>query len=411
MMGFPPQTKEAIDHARSADVPIVVAINKIDKPGADIDRVKSELAKLDIIGEDWGGDILMQNISAKQSQGIDELLDAILLQAEVMELKAPVACPGKGVVIESSLDKGRGAVATIILDSGTVNTGNIVVAGNSYGRVRAMMDDQGKKIKTCGPAIPFEMLGLSEVPSPGDELIVVKSDKEARQLISEKSDSDNKDISPVLNPFDSLQKELDENKRVNLLIKADTHGSLEALKDSLSNLSNDEITVNIVGASVGGINEGEINLATTTNALIIGFNVKSQPIAAKMAQEKININKILPTIYDVINDVSLLVKGMMKPQYNERVIGAAKVKELFNISKMGVIAGCIIVDGSVTSDCKVRVIRQDAVIYEGEITSLRREKSTATEVKSGTECGIGIKSYNDFDKGDKLEFFHLERIN
>ncbi len=410
--GVMPQTREAIQHARAAGVPIIVAVNKIDKPDADIDRVKTELSKEEVIAEDWGGQDIFVYVSAKTGEGIDQLLDAILLQAEVLELKSVAQARARGVVIESSLDKGRGPVATLLVQQGTLNRGDMILAGQEYGRVRAMFDEAGEAIESAGPSMPVVVLGLSGVPQAGDEVLGVTNERKAREAASQRHDRKREtrlarqQAANLQNLFDNMGKE--EQIIVNLLIRADVQGSVEALRDALTKLSNDEVQVNVVASGVGAITESDASLAQASSAIIIGFNVRADAAARKMIQENELDLHYYSVIYDAIDEVTKAINGLLGTEVRENIIGLAEVKEVFRSSRLGAIAGCLVVEGIVKRKNPIRVLRDNVVIFEGELESLRRFKDEASEVQSGTECGIGVKQYNDVKPGDQIECF--ERI-
>jgi translation initiation factor IF-2 len=406
--GMMPQTEEAIQHARSADMPIVVAVNKIDKEQADPDRVKNELAAKEVIPEDWGGDVQFVNVSAHTGEGIDALLDAVLLQAELLELTASKNVPAKGVVVESSLDKGRGAVSTVLVQNGTLRGGDIVIAGMQYGRVRAMLDENGKAIKEAGPSIPVEILGLNGTPDAGDEFVVVENERKAREVAEFREEKSRKDrlqrqqASKLENMFSNMGQ--DEVRTLNVVLKTDVRGSLEALTASLNDIGNEEVQVQIVGSGVGGITGTDANLALTTNAVIIGFNVRADATARKIIDEEGLDLRYYSVIYDIIDHVKQALTGMLAPEYKEEIVGIAEVRDTFKSPKFGQVAGCMVLEGTIYRNKKIRVLRDDIVIFEGELESLRRFKDDVNEVRSGTECGIGVKNY-DVKVGDKIEVF------
>ena len=410
--GVMPQTKEAIQHARAAEVPIIVAINKMDKPEAQPDRVMQELVAEEVVPEDWGGDTQFIQVSAKTGLGIDELLDAVLLQAEVLELQAVRDGHAKGIIVESSLDKGRGPVATVLVQSGTLKKGDAVVAGVEYGRVRAMFDELGKAVQEAGPSIPVQVLGLSGTPSAGDDLIALPDEKKAREVaeLRREQQRDTRLAEQKATKLDQMFSRMGEGDiaYVNLVIKADVQGSVEALKDSLSKIDTDEAKVRIVAAGVGGINESDAHLAVTSDAAIIGFNVRADASARKVIEEHDLDLRYYSIIYEVIDDVKSAVSGLLTPEIKEEIIGLAEVRDVFRSSKLGAIAGCMVMDGTVKRHNPIRVLRDNVVIYEGELESLRRHKDDVNEVKSGTECGIGVKNYNDIKIGDQIEVY--ERI-
>ncbi len=410
--GVMPQTKEAIQHARAAGVPLIVAINKIDKPDADAERVKSELSKEEVIAEDWGGEELFVPVSAITGEGIEDLLEGISLQAELLELKADPERRAQGLVIESSLDKGRGPMATILIQNGTLKRGEMVLAGQEFGRVRAMFDERGEAIGSAGPSMPVVILGLSGVPFAGDEVIVVANERKAREAAGQRQDSHREgrlaqqQAANLQNLFDNMGK--GEQMAVNLLIRADVQGSVEALKDALTKLSNDEVKVNIVASGVGAITGSDASLAHASGAIIIGFNVRADNSARKVIQENELDIHYYSIIYEAIDEVKSAITGMLGTEIKEQIVGLAEVKDVFRSSKLGAIAGCLVVEGHVKRANPIRVLRDNVVIFEGELESLRRFKDDAGEVQSGTECGIGVKMYNDIKPGDQIECF--ERI-
>ncbi len=412
--GVMPQTEEAIKHARAGDVPIIVAVNKIDKPEADPERVKTELSSREVIPEEWGGDTMFVNVSAKTGEGVEQLLEAVLLQSEVLELRAAHDGPATGVVIESSLDKGRGPVATILVQSGVLRKGDILLAGREFGRVRAMIDENGNQIDEAGPSYPAEVLGLSRTPNAGDEAMVVADERKAREIAEfrQGKDRENRMARQQAAKLDNLFSQMADGETVtlNVLIKADVQGSSEALADSLLKLCNDElgVKVNIVSNGVGGITETDINLAVASNAIVVGFNVRAEASARKIVEDEGVDMRYYSVIYNVIDDVKDAISGMLSPEVRESIIGIALVRDVFRSSKLGAIAGCIVESGVVRRSNPIRVLRDNVVIYEGELESLRRFKDDVNEVKSGTECGIGVKNYNDVKPGDQIEVF--ERI-
>ena len=410
--GVMPQTKEAIQHARAAGVPLIVAINKIDKPDADLERVKSELSKEEVIAEDWGGEELFVPVSAITGEGIEDLLEGISLQAELLELTADPDRRAKGLVIESSLDKGRGPMATVLVQNGTLKRGEMVLAGQEFGRVRAMFDESGEAIESAGPSMPVVILGLSGVPFAGDEMLVVANERKAREAAGQRQDRHREgrlaqqQAANLQNLFDNMGK--GEQLTVNLLIRADVQGSVEALKDSLTNLSNDEVKVNIVASGVGAITGSDASLAHASGAIIIGFNVRADNSARKVIQENDLDLHYYSIIYEAIDEVKAAITGMLGTEVREQIVGLAEVKDVFRSSKLGAIAGCLVIEGHVKSANPIRVLRDNVVIFEGELESLRRFKDDVKEVQSGTECGIGVKMYNDVKPGDHIECF--ERI-
>jgi translation initiation factor IF-2 len=410
--GVMPQTIEAIQHAKAAGVPIVVAINKIDKEEADPDRVKQELVTHEVIPEEWGGENMFAHVSAKSGEGIDALLDTLLLQAEVLELKTVAEGPGQGVVVESRLDKGRGVVATILVQSGTLKKGDILLAGQEYGRVRAMLNELGQSIAEAGPSIPVEVLGLSGTPGAGDESIVVPDERKAREIALFRQGKfrevklARQKAAKLENMFSQMQP--GEVNSLNIVLKADVHGSSEALHDALTKLSNDEVKVNIIASGVGSINESDANLAVASNAIIIGFNVRADSSAKRLiAEENIDLH-YYSVIYEAIDEVKAAIGGMLAPEIREQIVGIAEVRDVFRSPKIGAVAGCMVTEGQVKRNNPIRVLREHIVIYEGELESLRRFKDDVNEVKAGMECGIGVKNYNDVQVGDHIEVY--ERI-
>ncbi len=412
--GVMPQTQEAVLHAKAAGVPIVVAVNKIDKPDANPDNIKNGLAALDVIPEEWGGDAPFVHVSAKFGTGIDELLEAVLLQAEVLELTATPSAPGRGVVVESRLDKGRGPVATVLVQNGTLRQGDIVLAGVNYGRVRAMLDENGQPIKDAGPSIPVEILGLDGTPEAGDELTVVADEKKAREIALFRQGKfrevklARQQSSKLENIFETMGQ--DEKKTLNIVLKTDVRGTLEALQGSLSDLGNDEVQVRVVAGGVGGITESDANLALASNAVLFGFNVRADAGARKIVEQEGLDLRYYNVIYDIIEDVKKALTGMLGSDVRENILGIAEVRDVFRSPKFGAIAGCMVVEGTVYRNRPIRVLRDDVVIYEGELESLRRFKDDVSELRAGMECGIGVKSYNDVRVGDKIEVFEKVQV-
>ena len=408
--GVKPQTIEAIQHAKAAGVPIVVAVNKVDKEDADPDRVKTELSQHDIIPEDWGGDVMFVNLSAKTGEGIDNLLDAILLQAEVLELKAVASGPAKGVVIESRLDKGRGPVATVLVQQGLLEKGDILLAGMEYGSIRMLIDDTGNSVLSVGPSMPVEVLGLSGTANAGDVAFVVESERKAREvaLFRQGKFREVKLARQQAAKLENLFKQVSDANKVgilNIVLKADVQGSVEALTESLVKLSTDEVKVNIVSSGVGGINESDVNLALASQAIMIGFNVRADATARRLVEaESVDLH-YYSIIYNAIDEVKQALTGMLKPQFKEEIIGLAEVRDVFRSSKFGTIAGCMVIEGTVKRNNPIRVLRDNVVIYEGGLESLKRFKEDANEVRNGMECGIGVKDYNDVKVGDQIEVF------
>jgi len=412
--GVMPQTKEAIQHARAAGVPLIVAINKIDIPDSDLERVKSELSQEEVISEEWGGEELFVPVSAKTGEGIEDLLEGILLQAELLELKADPERRAQGLVIESSLDKGRGPVATILVQNGTLKRGEMVLAGQEFGRVRAMFDESGAAIESAGPSMPVVILGLSGVPYAGDEVLVVANERRAREAASQRQDRQRESrlaqqqAANLQNLFENMGK--GEQLSVNLLIRADVQGSVEALKDSLVSLSNEDVKVNIVASGVGAITESDASLAQASGAIIIGFSVRADSSARKVIQDNELDLHYYSIIYEAIDEVKAAITGMLGTETRETIVGLAQVKDVFRSSKLGAIAGCLVIEGHVKSSNPIRVLRNNVVIFEGELESLRRFKENVSEVQSGTECGIGVKMYNDVKPGDQIECFERTEV-
>ncbi len=412
--GVMPQTREAVQHAKAAGVPLVVAVNKIDKPGADLDRIRNELSVEGVTSEDWGGDTPFVKVSAKMGTGVDELLEAVLLQAEILELKATPSAPGRGVVVESRLDKGRGPVATVLVQDGTLRQGDMVLCGSNYGRVRAMLDENGKPVKEAGPAIPVEILGLDGTPDAGDELSVVADEKKAREVALFRQGKFREvklaraHAGKLENIFENMGQE--EKKTLNIVLKADVRGSLEALQGSLGGLGNDEVQVRVIGGGVGGITESDANLALASNAVLFGFNVRADAGARKIVEQEGLDMRYYNVIYDIIEDVKKALTGMLGSDVRENILGIAEVRDVFRSPKFGAIAGCMVIEGTVYRNRPIRVLREDVVIFEGELESLRRFKDDASEVRAGMECGIGVKSYNDVKVGDKIEVFEKVQV-
>jgi translation initiation factor IF-2 len=407
--GVKPQTIEAIQHSRAAGVPMVVAMNKMDKPDADIDRLKTELSQQQVIPEDWGGDTQFIPVSAKTGEGVDDLLDALLLQAEVLELKAVEDCPAQGVVIESTLDKGRGPVATILVQNGVLRRGDTLVTGQEMGRVRAMFDEAGRPIESAGPSMPAVVLGLSGTPDAGEDALVINDERKAREL-AEFRQQKQREIKLAKQQQTKLEDMFSrmgtgETTMLNIVLKADVQGSVEALRDSLTKIQTDEVAVKVVSAGVGGINETDANLAVASNAILIGFNVRADAAARRIVEEHGIDLHYYSVIYDAIDQVKAAVSGMLSPEITEEIIGLAEVRDVFRAPKIGAIAGCMVVEGAVKRSAPIRVLRDNVVIYEGELESLRRFKDDVNEVRSGTECGIGVKGYNDVQVGDQIEVF------
>ncbi|VAW60601.1 Translation initiation factor 2 [hydrothermal vent metagenome] len=417
--GVMPQTVEAVQHAKAAGVPLIVAVNKMDKEDADPDRVKTELGSHEVIPDDWGGDNIFVNVSAKTGEGIDDLLDAINLTAEVMELMAPTKGHAQGLVVEATLDKGRGVTTTVLIQKGCLKKGDTLLAGQEYGRVRAMFDENGRQIDEAGPSIPVVVLGLSATPSAGDPVQVMTDERDARELAASRNNKE-RDIRFAAQQqakLDSLFTNLGkgEVKMLKVLLKADVQGSLEAIRDSLMKLAadNEEVDVAIVGSGVGGINETDISLAVASNAVVLGFNVRADAAARKSVSERGVDMRYYSVIYDLIDSVKLALTGMLSAKFKEEIIGLAEVKDIFKSPKFGLIAGSIVTEGTIKRSQPIRVLRENIVIYEGELESLRRFKDAVEEVRSGTECGIGVKNYNDVKVGDQIEVFErveMERV-
>lgn len=411
--GVMPQTVEAIQHAKAAGVPIVVAVNKMDKAGADPDRIKTELSKYELIPEAWGGDTMFIPVSAKTGLGIDNLLDSLLVTAELLELKAPVDGPVQGVVIESRLDKGRGPVATILVQKGTLQKGNVLLAGNEYGRVRLMLDERGEPVTAAGPSMPVEVVGLSGTPTAGDEAVVVAEERKAREIALYRQGKF-REVKLAQQRMRTAEDMFDrvgegEQKALNVVLKADVQGSIEALQNALANLSTSEVTVRVIGSGVGGITESDANLALASKAIILGFNVRADNVARRLAEQEGLIIHYHSIIYDLIDEVKSALSGMLSPEVKEHILGLAEVREVFRSPKLGAIAGCMVVEGVVRRNCPIRVLRDNVVIHEGELDSLRRFKEDVHEVRHGMECGIGVKNYVDVKAGDQIEVY--ERVS
>ena len=412
--GVMPQTEEAVQHAKAAGVPLIVAVNKMDKEGADPDRVKNELAAKDVIPEDWGGDTQFVNVSAITGEGIDALLDAVLLQSELLELTAARDVPAQGVVIESRLDKGRGPIASILVQGGTLRKGDIVLAGLQYGRVRAMLDENGKPIDEAGPSIPVEILGLDGTPDAGDQFAAVENEKRAREIAVFRQEKtrdaklQRQQAAKLDNMFESMTA--GEKKTLNVVVKTDVRGSLEAIQSALVELGNEEVQVNIVSGGVGGIAESDVTLAITSGAVMFGFNVRADTSARRLIESEAVDLRYYNVIYDLIDDVKSALSGMLAPELREEIVGIAEVRDVFRSPKFGLIAGCMVIEGTVYRSKPIRVLRDNVVIYEGELESLRRFKDDANEVRSGVECGIGVKNYNDVKEGDSIEVYEVKEV-
>jgi len=411
--GVMPQTKEAISHAKAAGVPIVVALNKIDKPEANPDRVKSELVAEEVIPEEFGGESPFIPVSAKTGQGIEMLLENVLLQAEVLELKAPVAAMAKGLVIEARIDKGRGPVATVLVQSGTLKKGDIILAGSAFGRVRAMLNETGRQIDDAGPSIPAEILGLTEVPHAGDEMIVLGDERKAREiaLFRQGKFRDVRLAKQQAAKLENMFENMGEGAKVlSLIVKADVQGSQEAISTAMQKLSTDEVRVNVVHAAVGAITESDINLAIASKAVVIGFNVRADQSSRKLAEANGIDLRYYTIIYDAVDDVKNAMQGMLAPERREQVLGLVEIRQVFKVSRLGNIAGCMVLEGIVRRGAQVRLLRDNVVIWTGELDSLKRFKDDAKEVKEGFECGLTLKNYDDIQEGDQLEVFEIQEI-
>jgi translation initiation factor IF-2 len=412
--GIMPQTIEAINHAKAAKIPIIVAINKMDKPEANPDRIKQQLTEYDLIPEEWGGDTIICPISAKKGTGLEELLEMVLVTAEVAELKANPNRRAKGTVIEARLDKSRGPIATLLVQNGTLHQGDIIIAGTAVGRVRVMTNDKGRTVKTAGPSTPVEITGLGDVPAPGDDFNAVTDERMARELVEQRRQAEKDAAANAMTKvtLDNLFAKMQEGemKELPLIVKADVQGSAEAVKASLEKLSNDEVRVKVIHTGVGAINESDILLGSTAGAIIVGFNVRADAAAQASGQRaKVDI-RYYRVIYDAIDEIEAAMKGMLAPKFQEVVIGHAEVRMTYKVSAVGTIAGCMVKDGKVTRDAKVRVLRDNIVIHEGEVGSLQRFKDAAKEVTAGYECGMSILKFNDIKEGDIFECFAMEQI-
>ena len=412
--GVMPQTKEAVQHSRAAGVPLIIAVNKMDKETADPDRVKTELSQLEVISEEWGGEHQFVNVSAKTGMGVDELLEAISLQAEVLDLKATPTGPGRGIVIESRLDKGRGPIASVLVQEGEVKAGDILLCGEEYGRVRAMRDENGKDVKLAGPSTPVEILGLSGVPVAGEDALVVQDERKAREVAGKRHQKKRElklarqQKAKLENMFANM--EAGDVSELNVVLKADVQGSVEAISESLIKLSTSEVKVNIVGSGVGGITETDASLAAASSAIVVGFNVRADATARKVIEaEEIDL-RYYSVIYDLIDEVKAAMSGMLAPEFKQEIIGLAEVRDVFKSPKLGAIAGCMVTEGIVKRSNPIRVLRENVVIYEGELESLRRFKDDVQEVRNGMECGIGVKNYNDVKVGDQIEVFEIIEV-
>jgi translation initiation factor IF-2 len=412
--GVMPQTKEAVQHAKAAGVPLIVAINKIDKEGSDLDRVKTELSQIEVISEAWGGEHQFVNVSAKTGEGVDGLLEAIILQAELLDLKAPPTGSAKGVVIESRLDKGRGPVASVLIQEGQLKAGDILLCGIEYGKVRAMRDEHGKDVIVAGPSTPVEVLGLSGVPIAGEDALVVQDERKAREVAG-KRHTKQREVKLAKQQKAKLENmfahmEAGDVSELNVVLKADVQGSVEAISESLTKLSTDEVKVNIVGSGVGGITETDASLAAASSAIVIGFNVRADASARRIIESNEIDLRYYSIIYQLIDEVKLAMTGMLAPEFRQEIIGLAEVRDVFKSPKIGAIAGCMVTEGIVKRSAPIRVLRENVVIYEGELESLRRFKDDVQEVRNGTECGIGVKNYNDVKAGDQIEVFETVEV-
>jgi len=412
--GVMPQTIEAIAHAKAAKVPIVVALNKIDRPEANPERIKQDLAGHEVVPEEWGGDTMFAPVSAKTGEGVDKLLESVLLQAEVLELKAAKEALAKGIVIEARLDKGRGPVATVLVQSGTLKRGDVVLAGAVFGRVRAMLDENGKAVDSAGPSIPVEIQGMSDVPAAGADVLVLGDERKAREiaLFRQGKFRDVKLAMQQSSKAENMFEQIGEagKKTLSIIIKSDVQGSYEAMSHALPKMSTDEVKVNIVHCGVGGITESDVNLALASKAVIIGFNTRADAMARKLAESSGVDIRYYNVIYEALDDVKAALSGMLAPERRESQIGMVEVREVYKISKVGTVAGCMVTDGLVKRGSKVRVLRDNVVIHTGELDSLKRFKDDAREVKSGFECGLSLRSYDDIKVGDQLEVFEVVEV-
>ena len=412
--GVMPQTEEAVQHARAANVPIVVAMNKIDKEEADTDRVKTELASREVIPEDWGGDVQFIPASANTGQGVEELLEAVLLQAELLELTAVHEGPARGTVVESRLDRGRGPVATVLVQNGLLKVGDAILAGEQVGKVRALVDESGNHVEQAGPSIPVEILGLSGTPDAGDELLVLESERKAREVAEFRAER-TRDAEHKRQQAQKLDQmfanmEAGEVSNLNIILKTDVRGTLEALSTALQKLATDEVRVNLIAQGVGGITESDATLASSAGAIILGFNVRADAGARQVIERDGIELRYYSVIYDIVDDVKAAMSGLLAPELREEIVGVAEVRDVFNSPKFGQIAGCMVVEGIVYRNKKIRVLRDNVVIYEGELESLRRFKDDVNEVRNGTECGVGVKNYTDVKSGDKIEVFDVREV-
>jgi len=412
--GVMPTTIEAIHHAKAAGLPVVVAVNKIDKPEANPERIRQELATHEIVPEEWGGEAMFVDVSAKSGQGIDNLLDAILLQSEVLELTAPKEAPAKGIVIEARLDKGKGPVATVLVQTGTLKRGDILLAGQAFGRVRAMQDENGKNINEAGPSIPVEIQGLSDVPNAGDDALVLPDEKKAREiaLFRQGKYRDVKLAKQQAAKLESMFEQMGEGevKQLPLIIKADVQGSYEGLTHALTKLSTSEVKVNVIHSGVGGITESDVNLALASKAVVIGFNVRADANARKLAESSGVDIRYYNIIYEIVDDVKAALSGMLSPEKRENQLGTVEIRQVISVPKVGVIAGCMVLSGLVKRGSRVRLLRDNVVVFDGELDSLRRFKDDVKEVKEGFECGLSLKNFSDIKEGDQLEVYEVVEV-
>jgi len=409
-----PQTQEAIQHARAAGVPIVVAINKIDKESADPDKVTNELAAMEVIPEEWGGDTQFIKVSAHTGEGIEGLLEAVLLQAELLELTAPADVPARGIIVEARMEKGRGVVATALVQVGTLRKGDYLLAGQSIGKVRGMIDDTGAPVTQAGPSMPVEILGLDVPPDAGDEFAVMSDERKAREVAAYRQQKARDErvarqqASQLENMFATFEGS--EKKVFPILVKADVRGSLEAILSALADFATDEVAANVISSGVGGINESDIDLAITSQAVVLGFNVRADASARRRAENEGVEIRYYSVIYNLLDEIKQALSGMLEPEVREEIVGIAEVRDIFKSPKFGLIAGCMVIEGTVYRNKPIRVLRDNVVIYEGELESLRRFKDDVNEVRSGTECGIGVKDYNDVKVGDQIEVYDIQHI-
>lgn len=411
--GVMPQTEEAIQHAKAAETPMIVAVNKIDRDSADVDRVRNELVAKGVVPDDWGGDTQFVNVSALTGQGVDDLLEAILLQAELLELQAAVAAPGQGVVVESRLDRGRGSVATVLVQNGTLKQGDVVIAGEFFGRVRAMINDVGDAVKEAGPSMPVEILGLSGTPEAGDSFAVVADERTARDLADHRRtrSTENRMAAQQASKIDNMFATMQEGEKrvLRLVIKTDVRGSLEAITHAIADIGSDEVKAVVVGSGVGGISESDAMLAVTSKAVLVGFNVRADGSAKKVIEREGLDLRYYSVIYELLDDVKKVLSGMLAPEVRETILGVAEVRDTFSSPRFGQVAGCMVVEGTIHRNKKIRVLRDDVVIHQGELDSLRRFKDDVQEVRNGMECGIGVRNY-DVKIGDKIEVFDTKEV-